>query len=330
MERKAEQLFIRCFSEISKCEQFLQLSHEALINYLTCDELSVESELEIILAITRWLNFDPERKALVHSLTGCVRTGLLLDRDVIDLTNQTTACPDTIIKQIADYHENIYLQPFEHAVTNRPRNSCKCVVLVGGYRDIYGRDLTDNYGNSTRPVAMNLIHGNHGNLAHFNLGSYFLDASSVELNNFLFVIGGMFLEGGLRFQATDEVWRYSAGRDEWLPMAAMQQARAGHVSMVIEEAILVIGGSTKENDENLLDSCEVYNIRRNTWSHSPSLPRRLTSAAGCCHGNRAYIAGGLISRRAQMLTGRKCPASSDLLLLQGTRWISLEPMSTPR
>lgn len=71
---EAHALILEHFTELSKCDEFYQLSECELTSLLECDEINVTVEKDVLRALMAWIKYDIEnRKDLLKSLLKFVR-----------------------------------------------------------------------------------------------------------------------------------------------------------------------------------------------------------------------------------------------------------------
>jgi len=113
--------------------------------------------------------------------------------------------------------------------------------------------------------------------------------SAVVLNGDIVVVGGQTTSNDS--STITNVWMWDPSNpSQWTALASMPIARSHAVVVVIDNKIVVAGGTTA-NDVPL-DSVIVYDPSTNTWSSQTSLPDARLAAVGGVIGNQIIVATG--------------------------------------
>lgn len=74
LKKIAHDFVLEHFMKVFKCEQFLELSVDDLIELLTDDNINVAEEEDVLMALMGWIKYDfVSRKHLLGILLGCIR-----------------------------------------------------------------------------------------------------------------------------------------------------------------------------------------------------------------------------------------------------------------
>ncbi|XP_008581764.1 PREDICTED: kelch-like protein 14, partial [Galeopterus variegatus] len=112
----------------------------------------------------------------------------------------------------------------------------------------------------------------------------------VEVENFLFVLGGEDQWNPNGKHSTNFVSRYDPRFNSWIQLPPMQERRASFYACRLDKHLYVIGG---RNETGYLSSVECYNLETNEWRYVSSLPQPLAAHAGAVHNGKIYISGGV-------------------------------------
>uniref|UniRef100_A0A8C9PNL3 Kelch like family member 14 n=1 Tax=Spermophilus dauricus TaxID=99837 RepID=A0A8C9PNL3_SPEDA len=112
----------------------------------------------------------------------------------------------------------------------------------------------------------------------------------VEVENFLFVLGGEDQWNPNGKHSTNFVSRYDPRFNSWIQLPPMQERRASFYACRLDKHLYVIGG---RNETGYLSSVECYNLDTNEWRYVSSLPQPLAAHAGAVHNGKIYISGGV-------------------------------------
>ena len=313
--RSAQKCLLKNFSVVCTQEKFLELSKEALKEYVKSEMLNCESELEVFWAVVRWIQHSPDRKETAVELLKSIRYGLMLPRELLNevwkepMAAENEDCQD-LIKNAIEFHSNPNIKPVISEAWCRPRFTENYLVIVGGrYQedDIYGGcGFEEGFGD--HPPAKMLFNFPLTNKEKWSMRSirnemspmsrtYDSSGASVQIGHYLFIFGGNHkYPDELRtnaVSASNTCWRFNSvdGLGTTDQLNNMALARANHIAVLLgKDRILVAGGGNDSTEE--LDSCEIYSISRNSWTTGARLPRRLIYMAGCAHNGSVYVSGG--------------------------------------
>lgn len=119
-----------------------------------------------------------------------------------------------------------------------------------------------------------------------NMKSPLCYASATALGESIYVCGGHTNMG-----SSNSASVYLPKLDSWTEIAPLNQKRAHHGSVSLNNRVYVIGGK----NSSTLNSCESYNPKSNTWTFiQPMLVRRSSFGVAVLDG-KIYACGGLIS-----------------------------------
>ena len=127
-----------------------------------------------------------------------------------------------------------------------------------------------------------------------------LDSATVaRLGNFLYRTGGY----DATVCSSDEMSRYDPRYRHWICLAPMNQARVSHAMCASEDLLFVLGGINHTvgefgDEDSILCSMEVYNVRENVWHEMDSLLPGGSGSynqAAAYEGRTLYLSGGISS-----------------------------------
>ena len=308
------------FSVVTKSEDFYELPCLGVTSLLNYKIMKVESEWEIFDAAKRWINHDPERMDIAHTVMKCVsfKNFSKKDLDVIKSDPVMVANPKclSLLDGAIDYHKDVYKQPYVENADDKMRrfHRTETLVLIGGHTDSWAN--VDTYAVAIAPDILDAgcIGEPEYEFTYWpieGIGSRY-GAQGIELNNFLFVIGGSDKPFS---EARSSVHRFHAKLNSWMDLAPMIIPRAQHTAAMIGDSkILCIGGRTtldnelryKTDDKSLpymptvIQCCEIYDIRSNKWERSSCYPVRVCRAASCSvedieSDDMVAVSGGLVA-----------------------------------
>ncbi|NXH76018.1 KLH30 protein, partial [Hydrobates tethys] len=271
------------FEAVSRQEEFLQLSKERLVIYLSNDQLQVQEEQSLAEAVLRWVRHDPGLRA--QFLPELLELAHLVSLPDQYLQNLLATEP-----LVRDSDASKALVARSQAMKNPPTPPQKLeeVLVVVGGRVL--EENEDEDGRLEMPAAPR-------NFAFYNPKSRrwmalpdFPDYnkwgfSLVALNNDVYVTGGS--RGSQNDTwSTTQAWRFCLRDGAWKPIASMLRARTNHTSAVLNGEIYVIGGTTVDTVE-----VERYDPYNKSWcAISPALKYVSNFAAAGCLG-KLYLVG---------------------------------------
>ncbi|XP_053894852.1 kelch-like protein 30 isoform X2 [Malaclemys terrapin pileata] len=247
------------FEAVSHQEEFLQLSKERLVVYLSDDLLQVQEEQSLAEAVLRWVRYEeasrakhlPELLDLVHlvSLPDQYLQNLL---SLEPLIQDSEACKAVI----SSYRSTVENRSFvQKSLLALPQKLEEVLVVVAG------RALEENEAEDVElPVSRNF--------AFYNPKT----SGSRGTQNDTW--------------STTQSWCFRLKEGAWKPIAPMLKPRTNHASAVLNGEIYAIGGTTVDTVE--VESYDPYN---NSWcSISPALKYVSNFTATGCLG-KLYLIG---------------------------------------
>ena len=113
--------------------------------------------------------------------------------------------------------------------------------------------------------------------------------ASVELDGFLFAIGGRSLKAGV----LASVERFDPSSGAWVEVSPMPTARWNLMAAVVDGRIFAIGGIAGTGDDSrTLDVVEMYDPENDSWTSLRSAPIRRSGAAALEFQDQVFIIGG--------------------------------------
>ena len=107
--------------------------------------------------------------------------------------------------------------------------------------------------------------------------------------------GRLYVHGGYRARhsqngVTARLWEYSPRRNRWRRLPPSPSPRAAHALAVVGGRLYAAGGASFGN---FLNTMEVYNFSRRSWSRGPSFPGPPRDhTTGAATGGRFYVLAG--------------------------------------
>ncbi|XP_039248327.1 kelch-like protein 24 isoform X2 [Styela clava] len=284
--QKAVQFTREHFKEIVLQDEYLDLTINDLISYLTDDELSVNKEDVVFEAAMKWIEEKEEGQNYLPRVLKAVRlpfvTPDFLRYQVAE--NSLIKNSDNCIKQVEEARKFQVSGQFREGcdgLQRRPRKSTSKEVLIvfGGESRIGNfhecvQDVS-YYDPTTRKWAtMDLVPGTLHTQAF----------GAVSLGYDIYITGGT-----LDNKAVNDVRIFYTYLNKWCNVAPMLQARYHHSAVVVNEQVYAVGGS---DGTHCLDHVERYILSENKWVATEPLVHAVKCPAVAAYDNKLYVFGG--------------------------------------
>ncbi|XP_033625322.1 kelch-like protein 29 [Asterias rubens] len=268
-------------------DEFLEISVDQLVEYISCDDLNVTVEDIVYEAVMRWVRHDEINRASdLPRILQHLRLPLLSDRlfssslESNPLLINSDKCRQ-LVKEARNLRDSALKGKEMHNDSLKPRPSLMSdlLVVVGGME-------------TSRHWVKDVVYYDPRFDAWETLTSLPFqqtDYSVTTLDDNIYISGG-FKEG----DATSEVWCYRTAQDKWLQLPNLKLPRFNHTSIGLDGAVFVVGGET---DEAGVTEIERYDPLKNVWEiigEANPTESNLT-VAGLNH--KLYIIGWLVHTR---------------------------------
>ncbi|PFX28041.1 actin-binding protein IPP-like [Stylophora pistillata] len=288
LSKSALDFIHRNFVEVSKQDEFLQLTKTALLQMLESEDLKIESEEQVFEAAMRWV---------VHDLSrGREALGNILERIRLPLVSPKfleqylVTCQSASIKRmlagILDGYRNYQsLTRGQQRVHTQPRRaSRKCLFIIGGYsRHVGGRwsDTSSLYTvekfdsflqtcDSFTTVQMSFARSSH---------------AVASIGGLIYAIGGE--NDSLIY---DTVECYDPVLNSWSVIAPLTAPRVACGVCVVEDFMFVIGGWV---GSEIAENIERYDPDLDQWEVVGKVETKRFHLGVAEMDGLIYVAGGL-------------------------------------
>ncbi|KAJ6634170.1 hypothetical protein lerEdw1_014115, partial [Lerista edwardsae] len=278
------------FELVSQQEEFLQLSKERLVIYLSNNLLQVQEEQSLVEAVLRWVKYEkspravhlPELLDLVHlvSLPDHYLQNLLSSEPLIQ---ESETCKTIITRHRSTVENRPFVQQRLKAL---PQKLEEVLVVVAG-RVL--EDDEEDEDDQPPPISRNFAFYNTKtknwialpDFPDYNKWGF----SVIALNNNVYVTGGSRGSQNNTWSTT-QAWCFCLKKGAWKPIAPMLKPRTNHASAVLNGEIYAIGGTTVDTVE-----VEAYDPYNDSWCFvSPALKYVSNFAIAGCIG-KLYLIG---------------------------------------
>ena len=299
------------FVQISREDEFLELTFEEVDELVASDRITVDSEEDVYYAVTRWIENETEREKFTIPLYSHVRFPILplnFINTVVSLNSSLSQVREVqvMVQEALDYHENpASVILFSNPKKTQPRSSVMGVIcLIGGSGDS-GQSLMD--------VSFFNPHEKK-----WRMGPKMLQRRSrlalVLYKGELYAIGGTDIS-----EPHSSVEKFSPTTNSWSKVASMNSARRGCSAVVTALGILVLGGYS---GSVYLHSVELYDAAVDEWTYQPAMTEARSDLCTVYFDHRIYAIGGVNSKEAMRSVER-----FDLL---NRKWEPVASMYSPR
>ncbi|KAK6993334.1 kelch-like protein 15 [Biomphalaria glabrata] len=274
--------------KLSEEEDFyLNFDLELLTKFLN-EDVYIEADEEFVFdLITNWVNAKKEqRQEFYLPLLRLVRFPLMDIDNLISIQHKLAPYPEIqdAIEEAKYYNNNIPAQSLLKGKQFKCRGSHPSVVMLTFSPDV----CAVTYQNIATGVLCLEELASSGAETEF-------DSSSIsKVGNFVYRSGGY--DETVCSSAT--VFRFNPRYRNWIQLASMSYPRVSHAMCSSEDKIYVIGGINHTvgefgDEDNILNSVEVYDVRENLWQDLPPLPVGSYNQAAAFDDNCVYLSGGI-------------------------------------
>ncbi|KAH7446989.1 hypothetical protein KP509_01G085400 [Ceratopteris richardii] len=142
----------------------------------------------------------------------------------------------------------------------------------------------------------------------------------------LIVMGGVYLSKneasqGLTGFVSSEVYIYSACTNQWSKGPCMNTARSWFAAAVVGDLLYVAGG---QGNNCFLNSVEVYDPKKNSWSFVSSMHYARSSCCGLSKDGKLWIIGGEVQRNQHYI--KPCRGSAEVYDPESKAWSVIPEM----
>jgi len=108
---------------------------------------------------------------------------------------------------------------------------------------------------------------------------------------------------------SNRCWVYYLRRNTWESLPPMKQKRRFCRAALIDDEIYITGGQNEKyyyhreywNDDNVLSSVEIFNIRKKSWTSGPAMISPHEGHATVTVGSKLFVLGGSGGRKCECL-----------------------------
>ena len=328
LQKHARDFIFANFTSVTESEDFLKLNVEQVEEWISSDEIKVNSEEEVFQVIVKWIEgSDHKEHEGFFKLFRHVRIVYVSRNFVFDvilhhpLVKDNETCTEFVLdamKAISNGTEECFfaqpprgcLKTYEDAlVVCKKKKTFSYLPSENKWYEM--ADMMSEESHS--PNMMTACHGKLYLLRANNTNNCTLECYDPSGNtwstvsslpgvtctvNFLAVInfqGCLYFIGGTKNKKVNNgVYKYNPDTNLWQEVAPLCVARLGVCAVADGSSLYAIGG--KSNNE-VLDLVERFDPKRNSWSRVASTVEKIMFSSGVIVKGKVFLFGGLTSGR---------------------------------
>jgi len=117
--------------------------------------------------------------------------------------------------------------------------------------------------------------------------------STVEMNDLIYVLGGITSAVDPREPALKTVEVYDTKAETWSKQVDMPTGRSHFGATVFKEVIYTIGGTLAVPEDSSLSVVEIYNTSKNIWISANPMPTKRSAHTTSIIEGKIYAVGGI-------------------------------------
>ncbi|XP_037957159.1 ring canal kelch protein isoform X2 [Teleopsis dalmanni] len=298
------------FNEVIQFDEFLNLSHEQVINLIKNDRISVTTEERVFECVISWIRYDPAvREVYTSDLMKHVRLPFLSKEyitqrvDKEPLLDGNLNCKNLIIEALT-YHLFPNDTKSARTIPRKPVGLPKILLVIGGQapkaiRSVECYDLREEKWYQAAEMPNRRCR-----------------AGLSVLGDKVYAVGGF--NGSLRVRTVDV---YDPSTDQWSASNSMEARRSTLGVAVLNGCIYAVGGFDGTSG---LCSAEVFDPKTEIWRFiAPMSTRRSSVGVGVVNG-LLYAVGGYDG------FSRQCLSSVERYNPETENWTEVADMSAHR
>ncbi|XP_055017092.1 kelch-like ECH-associated protein 1A isoform X2 [Boleophthalmus pectinirostris] len=293
------------FCQVTKEEEFLNLSHCQLLELISHESLKVLCESEVYKACTDWVRSDMEvRSQYLHALLNAMHIYALPPKF---LKNQLQSCPIlSKANSCKDFLSKIFQDMTLRKVPPPPLRGCQLIYVAGGYRQqsLPTLEAYDPRRNLWIPLA--------------DMEAPCSGLGACTLFGLLYTVGGrnLSLQNNVESSALS---CYNPMTNQWRQRESLNTPRNRVGVAEVDGCIYAVGGSQGSTHHSTV---ERWDPETNRWAYiSPMSVARL-GAGVTGYGGALYVVGGF--------DGQNRWNSAEKYQPETNTWVQLAPMGTVR
>ncbi|XP_055493978.1 kelch-like protein 23 [Leucoraja erinacea] len=296
LEKESRRMILSNFEEISRQDEYLEISKDILLFILSRKNLNVWKVDILFEAIVRWISYDVENRIeCLAELLKYVQVDLdeLYLKAALEVNGQSLLASDVKMHSLKCH---VLTPNARYTMNSWPyKKSTWCMYIIGGY---YWHPLSE-------------VHMWNPSIDLWTQGSQMPDHTRESygvsaLGPNIYVTGG-YSSGNL--EALDTVWIYNAEMDDWAEGNPMLNARYYHCSVVMQGCVYVMGGYRSGAPSQ---DAEFYDPLKKKWILIANMLKGVGNATACVVQEVVYVIGGHYGYRGSSTYDKIQSYRSDL------------------
>ncbi|CAM2104340.1 unnamed protein product [Caretta caretta] len=269
------QLIVLNFGRFCEDDDFLSLDLSSLITILSSDDLTVASELEVYLAVRRWIQFQPTTgHTLLNELMRHVRLPLLTDSEVVEVQLDSERYGDVQLlwKQL-DSEERL-----QESGGLRQGMSDELIMCVDS-------TMWEDQELENEAFLMGSYDPHAEKWEKLTGLKSLTHPACVALGDKLYVSGGIY-----RNSYSDALYEFNSFNGQWTQLPSMSVPRATHGFLICNQRLYAMGGWCGFHE--FLNSAECFDLAEQIWTPISRMPFVLSRSASTVLKKKLYLLGG--------------------------------------
>jgi hypothetical protein len=269
------------FPQVSKCEEFLHLSRDELIQVIECKELFTVKEEDVCDAVLRWVRGDKSRKKGLKAVFQALHlTQMSLDylcniKDCEEI-DECSGCRSLVLKAIDDINTAL---PEEYSCSESEYRQEEVVCMVG------------TRSREPNPQKMEVLCYSFRHDKKFKFSTLPVEPGPC----FAVCILGrdIFISGGYNQQ--NLMLHFNTEHNTWKECKNMVTERWSHTMVAVGSHLYLVGGTSRSN--KTLSSIEKFDPETGTYEEVGHLEVPVSSMTSAVFGTKIITFGGKLKDR---------------------------------
>ncbi|XP_067890660.1 kelch-like protein 23 [Heterodontus francisci] len=293
LEKESRRMILSRFEEVSRQDEFLDISKDKLFFILSRDNLNVWKEDILLEAIIKWIANDMKNRIeCLKELLKYIKVDLDESylRTALELNERYLLTSDIKMHSLKCHVLKL------NKMNSQPCKKSTCAMyIVGGY---YWHPLSEVH--IWNPLTNSWTQGSQ-------MPDHKREGYSVSvLGPNIYVTGGYNSDN---LEALDTMWIYNSEMDNWTEGSPMLNARYYHCSVVMHGCIYVMGGYRGGAPAQ---DAEFYDPLKRKWILIVSMLKGVGNATACVLQDVIYVTGGHYGYRGSSTYDKIQSYRSDL------------------
>ncbi|XP_062611869.1 kelch-like protein 24 [Saccostrea cucullata] len=269
------------FPEVSKCEEFLLLTKDELVQIIDCKDLFTSKEEDVCDAVLRWVNGDKARKKGLKEVFKVLRlTQMSLDylcniRDCEEI-EECSGCRSLVLEAIDKINSAL---PNEYTCPESEYREEEVICMVG------------TRSREPNPQKIEVLCYSFRHDRDFKLSTLPVEPGPCFavciLNRDIYISGG--------YNEQNLMLHFNTEQNMWSECKKMVIERWSHSMVAVGKHLYLVGGTSKTNET--LSSIEKFDPKTQTYEEIGQLEVPVSSMTAAVFGTKIITFGGKLKDR---------------------------------